>query len=70
MAINGKPVHDGNDLVNMVTATPVGNSLDLTVLRDGKRENFKVVVGDLAQIFPDRFGTPTDQRPSSPKAPR
>ncbi len=56
MAINGKPVHDGSELVNTVTATPVGNTVDLTVVRDGKRENYKVMVGDLAQIFPDRFG--------------
>jgi serine protease Do len=56
-SINGKPVRDGNDLVNTVTATPVGNSLNIGVLRDGKRENFKVVVGDLAQVFPDRFGS-------------
>jgi len=56
VAINGKPVRDGNQLVSIVTATPVGNSLDLTVVRDGKRQNFKVQVADLAQIFPDRFG--------------
>jgi len=55
-AINGKPVHDGNQLVGTVTATPVGSPLDVTVMRNGKRENYKVVVGDLAQIFPDKFG--------------
>jgi serine protease Do len=56
VAINGKPVRDGNQLVGIVTATPVGNSLDLTVVREGKRQNVKVQVADLAQIFPDRFG--------------
>lgn len=55
-AINGKPVRDGNQLVGTVTATPVGSPLDVTVMRNGKRENYKVVVGDLAQIFPDKFG--------------
>jgi serine protease Do len=34
----------------------VGSSLDIGVLRDAKRENFKVVVGNLAQIFPEEFG--------------
>ena len=57
VAINGKPVRDGNQLVGMVTATPVGNFLDLTVVREGKRQNFKVQVADLAGLFPDRFGT-------------
>lgn len=61
VAINGKPVRDGNTLINTVTSTPVGNSIDVAVLRSGKRENYKVVVGDLAQIFPDRFGSPKDQ---------
>jgi serine protease Do len=56
VSINGKPVKDGNDLVNTVVATPVGNSLNVTAVRDRKRENFKVVVADLAQVFPDQFG--------------
>ncbi len=61
VAMNGKPVRDGTELVNMVTATPVGNSLELTVMRNGQRQNYRVTVGDLAQIFPDRFGNPDDQ---------
>ena len=27
-----------------------------TSLRDGKRDNYKIVVGNMAQIFPDQFG--------------
>ena len=60
VALNGKPIHDGNELIDTVTATPIGNALDVSVLREGKRQNFKVVVGDLAQIFPDRFGNGGD----------
>jgi serine protease Do len=60
VALNGKPVRDGGELVNTVTATPVGSSVNVAVARDGKRENYKVVVGDLAQIFPDRFGGGSD----------
>ncbi len=67
VALNGKPVTDGNQLVGTVTATPVGSTVDVGVLRDGKHENFKVVVGDLAQIFPDQFGNPSDQN-QSPEA--
>ena len=68
VAINGKPIRDGNQLVAMVTATPMGNSLDVTVVREGKRQNFKVQVADLAQIFPDRFGTAAKPRRTSRKA--
>jgi len=63
VAINGKSVRDGNDLVNTVTATPVGNALNITALREGKRDNFKVIVGDLTQIFPDDFGGPKADEP-------
>ena len=68
VAINGKPVRDGNQLMDMVTATPVGNSLDITVLRDRKRQNFHVVVGDLAQIFPERFGAGNEQESNKAEA--
>jgi serine protease Do len=55
-AINGKPVHDGNELLDVVTATPIGSALKMTLLRDGKELNVNVTVADLAQLFPDRFG--------------
>jgi serine protease Do len=61
VAINGKPVRTGNDLIDTVTATPVGTSLDIGVVRDHKRQNFRVVVGDLAQLFPERFGSGNEQ---------
>lgn len=61
VSVNGKPIHDGTELVNIVTATPVGSSLDLGVLRNGQHMDYKVTVGDLAQIFPDRFGNAGDQ---------
>jgi serine protease Do len=56
VAINGKPVHDGNQLIGTVTATPLGNALTVTVDREGKRHDLKVVVADLAQVFPERYG--------------
>uniref|UniRef100_Q024W1 Protease Do n=1 Tax=Solibacter usitatus (strain Ellin6076) TaxID=234267 RepID=Q024W1_SOLUE len=56
VAINGKPVHDGNQLIGTVTATPLGNALNITVDREGKRHELKVVVADLAQVFPERYG--------------
>jgi serine protease Do len=64
VAINGKSVRDGGELVNTVTATPVGSALNVTVARNHQRENIKVVVGDLAQIFPERFGGPNDEATS------
>ena len=56
-AINGKPVHDGNELVDKVTATPIGSSLKFyrPAGRQGA-ERSSVTVADLAQLFPERFG--------------
>jgi len=57
VAVNGKPIHNGGELIERVTSTPIGTALTVTVLREGKRDDFKVVVADLAQVFPDRFGS-------------
>ena len=38
------------------SVTQVGNSLNITVQRDGKRHDLKVVVGDMAQVFPESYG--------------
>ena len=63
VAINGRSIQNGNELINIVTDTPIGTALNLTVLRGGKRENHSVVVGDLAQIFPESFGGADQSEP-------
>jgi serine protease Do len=68
VGINGKPVHGGDSLVDTVTATPVGNTVNITVLREGKRNNYKVVVGNMAQIFPDTFGGAEQNDTNKPEA--
>jgi serine protease Do len=57
VTVNGKPVRNGNDLIDTVSAMPVGTSVDIGVMRDHKRQDFHVVVGDLAQLFPEQFGS-------------
>lgn len=56
-AINGQPVRSGSDLIDKITATPVGSTLQVTILRDKKKQTVPVVVADLAKVFPDRFGS-------------
>ena len=56
VAINGKPIRDGNQMLDIVANSPVGTALDVGAIRNGNRQSFKVVVGDLAQIFPEQFG--------------
>ena len=64
-AINGKPVHDGNQLIGTVTSTKLGNALNITVDREGKRHDLNVVVADLAQIFPEQYGSGRETSPTS-----
>ena len=57
VAINGQSIKTGSELIDKVTATPIGTTLQVTVLRDNKRQALPVVVADLAKVFPDRFGS-------------
>ncbi|HLY20367.1 MAG TPA: Do family serine endopeptidase [Bryobacteraceae bacterium] len=57
IAVNGKPIHNGGELIEKVTSTPIGTSLNVTALREGKPKEFHVVVADLAQVFPVEFGS-------------
>ena len=53
VAMNGKSVKDGDDLVGRVAETPVGTPATFTVDRNGKRMDFRVTVEDRSQVFKD-----------------
>lgn len=53
VALNGKDVKNGEDLVARIADTPVGNKVNLTVDRNGKRIDLPVVVQDRAEVFKD-----------------
>lgn len=42
---DGKPVDDTRDLVNRVADAPIGEAVEVVVLRDGKQETLKVTLG-------------------------
>ena len=54
VAMNGKPVKDGEDLVSRVSETPIGSPITLTVDREGKHMDLKLTVLDRAEVFKDR----------------
>jgi len=63
-AVNGKPVRKGQDLIDEVAETPVGKSVTLSLLRDGKPMTLSVMVGDRSKVFPEELGKsvePKDQ---------
>ena len=51
LAINGKAVKDGDDLVNQVATSPIGSVDTMSVDRDGKKMDFKVTIMDRAEVF-------------------
>ncbi len=50
-AINGKNIKNGEELVAIVADSPVGSTLKLSVLRQGKEMQIPVVVGDRSEVF-------------------
>jgi serine protease Do len=53
VAVNGKPIKNGDDLVSVVSETPVDTSVKLTVDRGGKKMDFNVLVQDRNDVFKD-----------------
>ena len=53
-AINGKQIRTSDDLMAKVSDTPVGDPLTLTVDREGKTMDLKVVTQDRAILYQDR----------------
>ena len=51
VAYNGQPIRDGDDLVTRVSATPVGQRSHVTVLRGGKKMDFKVKVAERTEVW-------------------
>lgn len=49
--IDGKPVKDGNDLVNNISARKPGSTIQLGFLRDGKHQTVTVTIGDRAKML-------------------
>jgi serine protease Do len=55
-SVNGKPIRKGQDLIDEVAETQVGNPVSITYLRDGKPHTVNVIVGDRAKVFPEELG--------------
>jgi serine protease Do len=54
VAVNGKPVKSGPDMVNPIAETPIGGKVRVGYLRDRQQRETTVTVDDRNKIFPDR----------------
>jgi serine protease Do len=68
IAMNGKPVKNGDDLVARVSETPVGSTVAVTVDRDSKRMDFNLTVLDRAEVFKDDSRFAALREESEPEA--
>jgi serine protease Do len=53
IAVNGKPVKTGDELVNIISSVKPGNKVQLTYLRNGQEKKASVGVEDRTKLFPD-----------------
>ncbi len=54
LAMDGKPIKDGDDLVTRVAESPIGTVASFDVDRGGKKMSFKVTILDRTEVFKDR----------------
>lgn len=52
-AVNGKPVKNGDDLVNVISAIKPGTKVPVEYVRNGQRKETTVTVGDRATMLSD-----------------
>jgi serine protease Do len=51
IAMNERPVKDGQELVNKVADLPIGSTASFTVDRDGKLRDYKVQIGERSVVW-------------------
>ncbi len=58
--VNGHQIKDGDDLVDDISSRPVGSTVELGYLRDGKPHTATVTIGDRAKTYADVTGAPEE----------
>jgi serine protease Do len=53
LALNGKPIKDGDDLVNRVSDMPAGTEVSITLDRRGQKFEKKLVIEEREKVFSD-----------------
>jgi serine protease Do len=63
--IDGRPVKDGDDLVNEIASRKPGSTVRLGYLRDGKPSDTTVTIGDRDKVFADLGNQQAPENPQS-----
>jgi serine protease Do len=62
--VDGRPIKDGDDLVNEIASRKPGSSIRLGFLRDGKQNDTTVTVGDRDKVFAEMNNPQSSEAPS------
>ncbi|MGD0788972.1 MAG: trypsin-like peptidase domain-containing protein [Terracidiphilus sp.] len=63
IAIDGRPIKDGDDLVNEIASRRPGSTIRLGYLRDGKQVDTTVIIGDRDKVFAEGDGRQAETSP-------
>jgi serine protease Do len=69
-AVNGKPIKNGDELVNLISGTRPGNKINVTYIRNGQQKEATVTVADRAKLFADRTDQAGDDTPEADDQPK
>jgi serine protease Do len=61
--IDGRPIKDGDDLVNEIASRRPGSTVRLGYVRDGKQADTTVTIGDRDKVFADLNGEQVEMNP-------
>src|SRR5215470_16351296 len=59
--VNGQAVRNGSDLVNPIAQTPIGQSVQLSYVRDKQQKDVTLTVADRSRLFPQIADNNDDQ---------
>jgi serine protease Do len=70
-AVDGKPIHTGDELVDEISSRKPGAKAEITFLRNGQSQRTSVTLADRARLFRERLGdddeTPEPTQPAEAK---
>ena len=65
VTIDGRPIKDGDDLVNEIASRKPGSTIRLGYIRDGKQQDTTVTIGDRDKVFADLNNPQPESNPDN-----
>ena len=56
ISFDNRPIGDSRELPRVVAATPIGKTVNIDVLRKGKKQSYRIVIAKLDEAAPDKPG--------------